>query len=211
MSQPSAILARMSTNTNDTVDIATRTVLRDLLVKIEFSADRVLTGTDPDDLHDLRVATRRTRTVLSQMPGVIDKSTTKVFRSGFSRIGAVTGRCRDFDVWLEALGEDQLPICGGDPTGTHPLENLIRQHRDAARLQVTKDLRDQWFHDLLDQWRAFIQTPDTGKLPTAASRTIAPIAEVYLRSIAVKASSRTSNACRMYSEESMTGNFSSRP
>lgn len=165
----------MTSITDDTVDLAVRTILRDLLDKIEFSAKQVLVDTDPDDIHDLRVATRRTRTVLGQVPGVFPKVTLKPFREGFRRIGDITGTCRDLDVWLEAIDEDWGFSDAKDTISLGPLEDLIRHQRDTARTQVAADLQAPWFPALVSQWKTFLQTPQE-TLSAQASRAITPVA-----------------------------------
>jgi len=165
----------MTITIDDTVDHSIRAVLSDLLAKIEVSAQQVLVGTDPDDIHDLRVATRRTRTVLGQVPGVFPKATIKFFRQGFRRIGDVTGACRDLDVWLEAIGEDRDSSGPSDTIPFDPLEQLIRLHRDEARVQVIADLELPWFPALVSQWKTFLEAPPE-TLPAKASRPIVSVA-----------------------------------
>ena len=169
----------MNINPNDSVGEALRTILRDLLAKIEVSAQQVFLGPDPDHIHDLRVATRRTRTVLGQVPGVFQRTTIKPFRRGFKRVGNITGTCRDLDVWLQAIDQDRGT---SDANGTSPLsslENLIRRHRDTARTQVVRNLQASWFPTLLHQWKSFLETP-TKTLPAKASRAITPVAAAQI-------------------------------
>ncbi|RLE20252.1 MAG: hypothetical protein DRJ61_14710 [Acidobacteria bacterium] len=165
----------MNINPEYTVDHVVRTILSDLLAKIEVSAQQVLIGTDPDDIHDLRVATRRTRTVLGQMPGVFQKTTIRPFQQGFRRIGDITGACRDLDVWLDAIDENQGLTDTSDANRLESLNLLVRRHRDEARAQVIADLELPWFAALLSQWKTFLDTPPE-TLPEKATRKIAPVA-----------------------------------
>ncbi len=165
----------MTSITVDSVDHAVRAILRDLLAKIEVSAERVLKGTDPDDIHDLRVATRRTRTILGQVRGVFPKATIRPFRQGFRRIGDITGPCRDLDVWLEAIDEDRGTSDSDDTISLDPLEDLIRRYRDTARIQVATDLQAPWFPALLSQRGTFLETPPETR-SEKASRAITPVA-----------------------------------
>lgn len=165
----------MTSTIDDTVDRAVREVLSDLLAKIEVSAERVLQGTNPDDVHDLRVATRRTRTILGQVPGVFPKAAIKEFRQGFRKIGDITGTCRDLDVWLEAIAEDREYSSPDETVPLGPLENLVRRLRDEARALVAEDLHMPWFPVLLTHWKNFLETLP-GILSTKASEPIAPVA-----------------------------------
>jgi len=165
----------MKSSPCDTIDHALRTVLRDLLAKIEVSAQQVLVDTNPDDIHDLRVATRRTRTVLGQVRGVFPKATVKFFRHGFRRIGVITGTCRDLDVWLEAIRENRESPTPSETSSLDLLEQLIRLHRDTARTQVAAEIQAPWFPTLVSQWRTFLETPPE-TLSAKASRNITPVA-----------------------------------
>lgn len=166
----------MTSTIDDTVDHAVRTILRDLLSKIEVSAQHVLIGADPEDIHDLRVATRRTRTVLGQVPGVFPKATIKPFRQGFRRIGDITGKCRDLDVWLDAIDEDRGSSGPNDTIPLDSLEHLVCRHRNEARAQVATDLRTSWFPALLSQWKSLLQTPSETEFSPAASKPVVPVA-----------------------------------
>lgn len=149
----------MRSNSTETVDHALRAVLNDLLTIIRSSAEKVLIGTDPDDIHDLRVATRRTRTVLGQVPGVFPKKVIKPFRRGFKKIGTVTGTCRDFDVWLDAIGVQREALPLKDTKLLVPLEGRVRHQRDSARARVTDDLGKPWFPELLNRWSTCLHAP----------------------------------------------------
>jgi len=165
----------MNSDPSRTIDQALRTILGDQLNRIESCAERVITDSNPEDIHDLRVATRRTRTILGQVPGIFPKTTIKCFRQGFRNIGNVTGHCRDLDVWLEAIAEnrDHPGADGGINLG--PLEDLVREQRDAARTLVSTNLQNLWFSTLLHQWRTFLETPPE-TLSKKASQPPAPVA-----------------------------------
>ncbi|MEN8163620.1 MAG: CHAD domain-containing protein [Acidobacteriota bacterium] len=165
----------MTTRPEEPIGPALRTILGALLTKINDSADKVLHDSDPDDIHDLRVATRRTRTLLSQMPRVFADDAVAPFKRGFKRIGNVTGACRDLDVWLEAIDEhrEASASIGGAPLD--PLEVLMRRQRDTARIRVNQELSSLWFPDLLSRWQCVLETPPAG-LSKRASRPTAMVA-----------------------------------
>lgn len=167
-SRPDAILVQMKPNPSETTDCALRTLLGQLLTTIKSSAEKVLVGNDPDDIHDLRVATRRTRTILGQVPGGFPKNVINPYRRGFKNIGIVTGDCRDLDVWIDAIGEDRSASKGMNAIPLGPLENLISHQRDTAREIVNGELAQPWFPDLLDRWRVFLNSTHRTESSTAS-------------------------------------------
>ena len=154
-----AILHQMKPEPPETTSCVLRTTLDRLLTTITSSAEKVLVGNDPDDIHDLRVATRRTRTLVGQVPGVFPREVTKPYRHGFKRIGIVTGDCRDLDVWLDAIEEHREASKAEDAIHLDLLKNLISHTRDTAREGVRNELAQPWFPDLLGGWRAFLHAP----------------------------------------------------
>lgn len=151
-----------------TIDQAMRDVFCSLLVKIQASSERILAGSDPEDVHDLRVACRRTRTILSQIPGVFKKQPTVVFKSSFRQIGTVTGKCRDLDVWLEAIHENRRFINPDEIKSFNGFASIILHDRDTARHQVREEIGRPWFKNLLDHWQTFLDTPSASPKPAAA-------------------------------------------
>jgi CHAD domain-containing protein len=134
----------------------------------------VIIDSNPEDIHDLRVATRRTRTILGQVPGIFPKNTIKRFRQGFRNIGKITGHCRDLDVWLEAIAENRDHPGAGGGINLGPLEDLVRDRRDTARALVSTNLQSLWFSTLVHQWRTFLATPPE-TLSRKASQPTAPL------------------------------------
>lgn len=71
----------------------------------------VLKGTDPEDLHDFRVAIRSSRSILNQTRGAFPMRPTLRVRSNLAWLAAATGAARDLDVFLGKLPgyRDRLP------------------------------------------------------------------------------------------------------
>ena len=135
-------------------------ILLELLDRIENFTSRVVEAEDPDDLHDLRVAVRRTRTLLGGLPVVFLPAVVAPFKEGFRRLGKITGSCRDFDVWLE--------IFEGDDTGCESLGRVIEERRRSARRNVVDGLRRPWWNEVLVSWRELLEKPpESALLPTA--------------------------------------------
>lgn len=90
---------------------------------------------DPEDLHQLRVATRRLRSSLRPFRKVFGRETLAPFAEDLRRIISATGEVRDLDVFMEAL--DTLPSAHGAPSFLAHLEE--RHHVAVAQMLATLD------------------------------------------------------------------------
>jgi len=99
-------------------------------------------GEDPEDLHDMRVATRRLRAAFSFFNEILPAQFA-VLRAELSWLASILGAVRDLDVHLEGLEgaeEHLLPL----PEGTEPpLDNLravLMEERQQARAVLLRAL-----------------------------------------------------------------------
>jgi CHAD domain-containing protein len=94
---------------------------------LRFHLDRMLEheegtrlGEDPEELHDMRVSTRRMRMALRVFADFLDPAVMRPVRKGLRRTGATLGAVRDLDVFYEKTRHylDGLPEeRGGDLDG----------------------------------------------------------------------------------------------
>jgi CHAD domain-containing protein len=100
-------------------------------------------GEDPEDLHDMRVATRRLRAALDLFAEVLPVRA-QTYRAEFGWLGSVLGAVRDLDVQLEGLGEmtattsswsaEALHVGDHDPMAN--LSALLERDRQRARVDL---------------------------------------------------------------------------
>ncbi len=99
-------------------------------------------GEDPEELHDMRVATRRLRAALSLFAEVLPVRA-QVFRQELGWLGRVLGAVRDLDVQLAGLADmaattsgwsDGMRDEGHDPVAD--LSELLGRAREAARVDM---------------------------------------------------------------------------
>jgi CHAD domain-containing protein len=133
---------------------AVRRILLDLTGVIDAHWPGIIDDVDPEHLHDLRVATRRTRTALGQLKGSLPKPTVTPFRAEFNWLATITGPCRDHDVWIEDLRQD-LPLVttASDPA----IVSIVRAAGEKRRrvwLTLEDHLRSARFSRLCPAWRA---------------------------------------------------------
>jgi len=118
-------------------------------------------GDDPEDLHQLRVATRRLRAFLRAARPLIDADWATSLRAELGWLGAHLGPARDLDVMLgrlraevEALREDAGAASG--------LLEALDEERAAAYVDVVEVLGGDRYFALLDRLEAASAPPLTG-------------------------------------------------
>ncbi len=154
-------------------DEAARVILCRLLEMLRANLDGVVGDNGVEFLHDFRVATRRTRSALSQIK-VLPRAPVKHFAGEFKWLGTVTGPCRDLDVFL-----DQLQVSGQELAITaelEPLQKAVSADRAVAHQELVASLRTQRFDDLLAGWETFLTGPSGEKGPGKAATAIGVLA-----------------------------------
>jgi CHAD domain-containing protein len=102
-------------------------------------------GEDPEELHDMRVATRRLRAALSLFAGVLPVRA-QVFHDELGWLGRLLGSVRDLDVQLAGLAdmdEDTAAWRAEVDDGHDPLADLselLHSEREAARAALLDGL-----------------------------------------------------------------------
>jgi CHAD domain-containing protein len=111
----------------------------------------VRAGDDPEDVHKMRVATRRLRSDLRTFRPVVDTDWSKPVRTELEWLGSLLGAVRDAEVLLERLEARLLDLPDGDrDSGKLVLESL-RATREDARVELLAGLRSDRYLGLLDE------------------------------------------------------------
>ncbi len=170
---------RGSLNPDQPAETALRFILLDLLRKLVANVDGTLRDLDTEFLHDLRVASRRTRAAVTQIKGVLPKDQTEPFIKNLKWLGKVTGPCRDLDVQLRAVRKYQrtLPETG---ESLDPVVQVIEHARNQAHTNVCKCLRSARFEDMIRDWGAFLEDPTSAG---SSSKALRPIREIASKSV----------------------------
>jgi CHAD domain-containing protein len=139
-------------------DAAVVAVLRRLLTVISDNVDGSISGEDPEHLHQLRIAVRRSRTVQRQLAGAFAPDELPGFRSEFRWLQQVTGPTRDLDVYVDELGAmaEMLPESIRGDLG--PLRPVLVHRRLAARAEMTRALMSVRTANLLEDWDRLLET-----------------------------------------------------
>ncbi|MBT8135437.1 MAG: CHAD domain-containing protein [Gammaproteobacteria bacterium] len=158
---------------------AIRRILASQLKIIEINVPGTCQYVDTEHLHDLRVAVRRTRSLLGQFRKVLPEAETAPFRQEFAWLGTITGPCRDLDVHLLDFDSYQARLKPSMQPALEPVRRyLVRQHSTEQR-RLREWLASPRFRALLANWQKFIDTPDDG--PPEASRPVRELADAKIR------------------------------
>lgn len=156
-------------------------VLDDMAGIVEANLPGTLEDLDSEFLHDLRVAVRRSRSVLRELKGAFPAGPLGVQRDALRWVQAVTGPARDLDVQLlewDALVAELPPE---RRAALDPVRDLLARHRAASLRALRRELRGAAFRQAWTGYRAFL----AGDLGPARDRPDAkrPIDEVAGRRI----------------------------
>jgi len=158
-----------------------RSVLANLATAISANWQGTIDQTDPEFLHDLRIAVRRTRTILAEAKEVLPASALGPARSGFAWVADLTGAPRDLDVYMlewsrytEPLGNDVAPML-------EPVRELLEQRRANGHSELELALRSERAAELISTWRTWLAQPlDSNDLPSRSGR---PLGRVVAKRI----------------------------
>ena len=147
---------------------AGRKVLRVHLAKMLAKEEGTRSGKDPEDLHDMRVATRRQRAAWRVFGDAFDAARTKRYRKRLRAVASDLGDVRDLDVLIEALEAYRDTQPEVDARALEPLIRAWHGRREAARTVLLDELDDDRYSRWLDGYVAFVQAEGL------AARQVAP-------------------------------------
>jgi len=107
-------------------------------------------GSDPEDLHQLRVATRRLRAFLRAGSGLLDRKWSEPLRDEVGWLGKALGPARDLDVLIDRLAADVAEL-GADAEVVSGLLRALEDERARARVVVVGALSSDRYLSLLDR------------------------------------------------------------
>jgi len=156
--------------------LAVAAVLTRLLDTAQANVPGTIRDIDTEFLHDLRIAVRRTRSVLKLAGSVLPASMPGRYRPEFKWLGDLTTPTRDLDVYLIGYPEMARKLVGAAEAELRPFHDYLVRRREASQRQLARGLRSARFNQLASQWRQDLDQvaaspgrgPATGKF--AASR-----------------------------------------
>jgi CHAD domain-containing protein len=155
---------------DDHVAEAGRKVMRFHLARMFAREEGVRSGHDLEDVHAMRVATRRQRAAWRVFGSAFRPGRTKRYRSGLREIASRLGAVRDLDVLLEAADHYRADLPNTEQRALEPLLNDWRTHRDDARVLLIRELDSDDYRRWIDDYHDFVRTEGAAVLPVGPTQ-----------------------------------------
>jgi CHAD domain-containing protein len=127
-------------------------------------------GEDPEELHDMRVATRRMRAALPLFEDYLDMEAMQPFQKGLRRTGRMLGAVRDLDVFHEKTQVYLASLPPERQSELGPLLEVWHTERTRARSAMVTYLDSERYRRFAAQFDEFVHTPGAGALPTMSEQ-----------------------------------------
>ncbi len=119
----------------------------------------VRSGADPEELHQMRTATRRLRAILRAVREILDPDEVARLRSELRWVGAALGAARDADVQRDYLRGALGALTRAETAIVEGMLEALERERARARAGVVAALDDPRYRGLLHDLDALIQHP----------------------------------------------------
>ena len=167
-------------------DRSAQAVCRTLADHVEANFHGTIADLDPEFLHDLRVAIRRSRSVLREFKGAFPPQEWRAARDGLRWYQQVTGPTRDLDVALLEWDGLIRPLPVVARADLAPIHELIVRRREEAfeemRLALTSTMKATVWQQWLDLLARPLREEPADDRPEAA-RAIAAVAGERIRDV----------------------------
>jgi CHAD domain-containing protein len=137
-------------------DRAAVAVLDDMADMVEANLPGTLADLDTEFLHDLRVAVRRSRSVLRELKHAFAAGPLEPQRDALKWIQAVTGPQRDLDVQLLEWDTLAAELPDERRAALDPVRDLLVRRRAASLRALRRELRGAAFRQAWTSYRAFL-------------------------------------------------------
>ena len=173
-------------------DVVTRAIA-DGVVRLVRHDPVVRLDTDPEGVHQARVATRRLCSDLRSFRAVLDPHWGAALRQELGWLGGELGAARDADVLLGRLTARAEGLSEASAEGARRVIETLAQHRAQAHSGLLEALRSDRYLDLIDRLIAAAQAPTLleDKAGRAATRGLPPIVRRAWRPLERKVRSLT--------------------
>ncbi|MDP9464906.1 MAG: CHAD domain-containing protein, partial [Actinomycetota bacterium] len=112
-------------------------------------------------LHDLRVAVRRTRSVLSQGKKVLPPAIVEPTGERFAWLGTLTSPARDLDVYLIEWDSYTGPLGAGVIAALEPVRDILEQRHRAAHSALAQALQSAEVAEMMITWGTWLHDPSS--------------------------------------------------
>jgi len=151
-------------NADDTLGEAGRKVLRMHLARMLHFEAGTRSGEDIEDLHKMRVATRRMRAAWRVFDGAYRPKVQRRYVRELRTIARVLGEVRDIDVLLEDLDAYVAKLPAPGRQAIEPLRGAWRREREVARKRLIARLDSKQYREFVEDYLDFTESPGAAEL-----------------------------------------------
>jgi CHAD domain-containing protein len=136
-----------------------RAYLRAQLMAIERHDPAVRVGSDPEDLHKLRVAVRRSRAALREAKALLGEERGRELRNELKWLGRQLGPARDLDVLIARLRAEVAELDGPDAIPAGKIVMQLEAERNVEQLELLAALESPRYAQLLATLEETVDAP----------------------------------------------------
>jgi CHAD domain-containing protein len=159
------LLKEPGLDADDTMAEAARKTLYFHFLRMLHHESGTRLGEDIEDLHDMRVATRRMRAAFQVFGDYLDMGKMKAFFKGLRRTGRTLGAVRDLDVFWEKTQHYLEMLPPERQNDLEPLRVVWEAEREQDRAKMVTYLDGERYVQFKERFGEFLQTPGAGALP----------------------------------------------
>lgn len=137
-----------------------RAVLAKLAAAIDANWQGTIDQVDTEFLHELRVAVRRSRSVLSQGKQVLPPAVVTGASRHLALLGRLTGPARDGDVQLLEWPQHAQQFGTEAARALEPVRLVLEDRRRVAQDTLRAAMTAPETREALDEWRTWLHDPD---------------------------------------------------
>ncbi len=153
---------------DDLLAEAGRKVLRFHLARMLAREEGARTGLRIEDLHGMRVATRRMRAAWRVFGDGFRLDRTRRMRRRLRDVAARLGAVRDLDVLIEAAEAHRATLPEAGAAAFAPLVRAWSDDREVARLLLVRELESGAYTRLVEEYRIFVMAEGAAVLAPAS-------------------------------------------
>jgi CHAD domain-containing protein len=130
--------------------------------------------TDPEGVHQARVATRRLRSDLRTFRSLVDAAWSKGLRVELGWLADLLGKVRDGDVLMERLRHRVAALPAADQEAAAAVLATLESERDSAHSALVEELRSRRYSRLLDDLVVAANTPSLDESASDPASDVVP-------------------------------------
>jgi triphosphatase len=169
--QLSLELGSMEISSESSVEELAFAVLRKHFAALLRKEGGTRLGEDPEQLHDMRVATRRIRAAMALFEGALPAEVIGL-REELGWVASALGAVRDLDVLIEQVEAWGRPVEGLDDRALGLVAGVLAADRDQARANLVQTLDSSRYERLLAELTAVLRNGPVGASPSSRVRAV---------------------------------------